>query len=251
MPVTSRPELITHCLRRLGHPVIEVNVSTEQMEDCVDDTIQLYQEFHSDATYRTFLKHQITAADVTNKYVSISSDVLYVTRMLPLAEGSLGASSGMFSVRYQIALNDMATMQNFIGNIQYYEQLGQYLSTLDMVLNGSPIINFQRKQNRLYIHGEWWDNELSEGDWIVIEAYQIVDPTTHTSIYNDMFVKNYTTSLIKQRWGQNMSKFEGMQLPGGVTISGREMLLEANQELKDLEEKMRLEYEPMPDFFIG
>jgi len=247
----SRQTLIDYCLRRLGAPVIDINVDPDQIEDCIDDTIQLYQEFHSDATVRTYLKHTVTAADVTNRYIPISSDILYISQLLPLQQSTLASGSGMFSVRYQIALNDIANMQNFIGNLQYYEQLGQYLSTLDMILNGYPQVSFSRHENRLYIHGEWWDGEISEGDILVAEVYQVVDPESNTSVYNDKFVKAYATASIKHRWGNNLSKFEGMQLPGGVTLNGERILGEAQSELEQLEEKMRLEYEFPPEFFVG
>lgn len=247
----SRQNLIDHCLRRLGAPVLEINVDPDQLEDCVDDAIQLFQEYNSDATYRTFLKHVITSTDVANEYITLSSDVHFVKQILPFGGSSISNGSGMFSVKYQIAMSDLHNGSTFFSNMQYYQQLGQYLSTLDITLTGTPITEYQRKGNRLYIFGEWWDNELTVGDYIVYEAYVTIDPETQTSVYNDMFIKNYTTALIKQRWGQNMSKFENMQLPGGVTISGTRMLDEATAELERLETKMRIEYEPMPDFFVG
>jgi len=248
----SRQSLIDYCLRRLGAPVIEINVDPDQIEDCIDDAFQYFQEFHQDASNRTYLKHTVTAADVINKYIPISPDVMTVVRLLPPgSSGAFGASSGMFSVQYQVALNDMASMQNFVGNLDYYVQMSQYLDTLDMVLNGTPQVTFSRYQNRLEIHGEWWDSEINEGDILVCEVYQVIDPDSATSVYNNKFIKAYTTSLIKHRWGQNMSKFEGMQLPGGVMISGERILGEAQSEIEQLEEKMRAEYEPMPDFFVG
>ena len=248
---TSRDTLTEHCLRRLGAPVIEINVDPDQVEDCIDDTIQFYQEFHSDATYRTYLKHTLTADDVANEWIPVSSDVHYVKSLLNYSESNIGTGSGMFSLKYQIAMSDLHNAGTFFGNIQYYYQMGQYLNTLDMILTGTPITEFQRKGNRLHIFGEFWDQELDVGDIVIYECYVVIDPETQTSVYNDIFVKNYTTALIKQRWGQNMSKFEGMQLPGGVTISGERILAEANAEIERLEDKMRLEYEPMPDFFVG
>lgn len=247
----SRATLKEYCLRRLGAPVIEINVDIDQVEDCIDDAIQLFQEFHGDATKRIYLKHQVTATDVTNKWIPITDDVLYVSQLLPFSQSSFGASTGMFSVKYQIALNDIANMQNFIGNLSYYSQIGQYLNTLDMILNGTPQVTFQRHENRLYIFGEWWDEEIKEGDYLVAEVYQTVDPDINTSIYNNIFIKAYTTALIKYRWGSNMSKFEGMQLPGGVIISGERIMSEAAAEIERLEERLRIEYEPMPSFFVG
>jgi len=135
--------------------------------------------------------------------------------------------------------------------MSYYYQMQQYLEFLDQVLSGYPQTTWSRHQDRLYVWGEWSNGDLDVGDYVVAEVYTAVDPDTFSSVYNDMFMKNYTTALIKQQWGMNMSKFEGMQLPGGVTISGRQILDDANTELKELEEKLRLEQELPPDFFIG
>lgn len=246
---TSRDELIDYCLRRLGEPVIEINVDTDQIEDKVDDAIQLYQEYHSDATYKTYLKHQVTASDVANEYIPISSDILYVSKLLPL--NRTFGTINMFDIKYQLMLNSLGDFLSFSGGMSYYYQMEQYLDFLDQLLEGNPKVNFSRRQNRLYIYGEWYNEDIKEGDYLIAEVYTVVDPDTHTSVYNDMFIKNYTTALIKQQWGMNMSKFEGMQLPGGVTISGRQIYEDATQELTTLEEKLRLEQELPPDFFVG
>ena len=245
----SRQSLIDFCLRRLGAPVIEINVDDDQIEDKVDDALQMYQEFHSDATYRTYLKHVITQTDKDNGYIPISSNVIYVSQLFPL--NPTFSSVNMFDIRYQMMLNSLGDFLNFAGGMSYYYQMQQYLEFLDQILSGYPQTTWSRHQDRLYIWGEWSNGDLDVGDYIVAEVYTAVDPTTFSSVYNDMFVKNYTTALIKQQWGMNMSKFEGMQLPGGVTISGRQILDDANTELRELEEKLRLEQELPPDFFIG
>jgi len=245
----SRQSLIDFCLRRLGAPVIEINVDDDQIEDKVDDALQMYQEFHSDATYRTYLKHVITQTDKDNGYIPISSNVIYVSQLFPL--NPTFSSVNMFDIRYQMMLNSLGDFLNFAGGMSYYYQMQQYLEFLDQILSGYPQTTWSRHQDRLYIWGEWSNGDLDVGDYIVAEVYTAVDPTTFSSVYNDMFVKNYTTALIKQQWGMNMSKFEGMQLPGGVTISGRQILEDASAELRELEEKLRLEQELPPDFFIG
>jgi hypothetical protein len=248
---SSRATLADFCLRRLGAPVLEINVDPDQIEDCIDDCIQLFQEYHSDGTYRTFLQHLITEEDVINTYVPISSGVHYIKQILPYNTSSLSAGAGMFSVKYQIAMSDLGNGGAFFGDLQYYEQLGQYLNTMDMILTGVPITEYQRIGNRLHIFGEWWDNELDVGDYIVYEAYITFDPDDHVSLYNNIFIKNYTTALIKQRWGQNMSKFDNMTLPGGVVINGSKIMAEADQAIETLEQKLRIEYETPPDFFVG
>lgn len=247
----SRQELIDFCLRRLGEPVIEINVDVDQIEDKVDDALQLYQEYHSDATFRTYLKHQITATDITNGYIPVPTNVLYVSQLFPI--NPVFSTVNMFDIRYQMMLNSMGDFMNFAGGMSYYYQMQQYLEFIDLILSGYPKTTWSRHQDRLYIWGEWEGGlgDLKEEDYVIAEVYTIVDPDTHTSIYNDMFIKNYTTALIKHQWGANMSKFDGMQLPGGVTVNGRQIMEDATTELKELEEKLRLEQELPPDFFIG
>ena len=247
---STREELIEYCKRRLGDPVLEINVDDDQVEDRVDEALQYYQEFHSDATFRTYLKHQITQTDIDNEYIPISSDVIFVSRLFPLAS-SFSYSHNFFDIKYQMMLNDIADMQNFAGDLAYYEQLQQYLSVLDMTLNGTPQVTFQRHANRLHIHGDFQDKDIKLNDYVVAEVYQIVDPGSHTSVFNDMWLKEYTTSLIKEQWGQNLIKFEGMQLPGGVTINGRQLYDDAKGEIEALREKIRLEQELPADFFVG
>lgn len=246
----SRQSLIDYCLRRLGDPVIEVNVDTDQIEDKVDDALQKYQEFHSDATIRTYIKHQVTSADVSNKYIPISSDIIFVSKVFPVST-TYGSSGNLFDIRYQMFLNNMGDFISFAGDLSYLYQMEQYLSLIDQQLHGQPQVTFSRHQDRLYIYGDFNDGDLKEGDWVVAEIYQIVDPESNTSIYNDMFIKDYTTALIKQQWGLNMMKFDGMQLPGGVTVNGRQLYDDATQDIEKLEEKLRLEQELPVDFFVG
>ena len=120
-----------------------------------------------------------------------------------------------------------------------------------MKLNGTPQVTFARRQNRLYVHGDFQDKDIKAGDYIVAEVYQTIDPQTHTSIYNDMFIKDYTTALIKQQWGANLIKFEGMQLPGGVSLNGRQIYEDATSDVEQLKERLRLEQELPPSFYVG
>jgi len=246
---STRQGLIDYCLRELGDPVIEINVDPDQLEDRVDEALQYYQEFHSDATLRTYLKHQITATDVTNEYIPISSNIIFVSKLFPIASGSL--TKDFFDIKYQLHLNDIANMHSYMGDLAYYEQMQQYLSLIDMKLNGHPLVQYSRHQNKLYIHGEKETKDLVEGDYLVAEVFEIVEPTTNTSVFNDMWLKNYTTALIKRQWGANLIKFEGMQLPGGVTINGRQIFEDAMAEIERLREVIRLEHEMPADFFVG
>lgn len=247
---TSRQTLIDHCLRRLGAPVLEINVDDDQVEDKVDDALQYYQEYHSDATKKTYVAYQITSTDLSNGYIPISSNVLFISRVLPITS-SYAASRSFFDVKYQLMLNDMAQMGSYIGDMAYYEQMQQYVSMLNSVLSGAPQVNFSRKENRLYWYGDTNDGDLIAGNYIVYEGYIVIDPSVATSIWNDMFLKDYTTALIKQQWGINLSKFEGMQLPGGITLNGRQMFDDASADIEKIKENLRLEHELPPDFFIG
>jgi len=247
---TTRQQLIDYCLRRLGEPVIEINVDVDQIEDKVDDALQKYQEFHSDATIRTYIKHEVTAQDVQNKYIPIDSNIIFVSKVFPVST-TYGSSGNLFDIRYQMFLNNMGDFINFAGDLSYLYQMEQYLSMIDQQLHGHPQVTFSRHQDRLYIYGDFNDGDLKEGDWVVAEIYQIVDPDTNGSIYNDMFIKDYTTALIKQQWGLNMMKFDGMQLPGGVTVNGRQLYDDATADIEKLEERLRLEQELPVDFIVG
>jgi hypothetical protein len=255
--ISSRLGLINYCLRKLGEPVIEVNVDEDQVEDKVDDALQVYQEFHSDATYRTYYTTIITDQNLEDEYVTIPHDVLYVTKMM---KGGMGSSGGGWhNFPYQWWTSNMGTGwggsscggNQMYGGMNMMVQQYMYMSMIDAVLNGSPLIEFVRRANRLHIQGETDAGTLNKGQHVAFECYRALDPETHTAIYNDMFMKDFTTALIKEQWGQNMSKFDGMQLPGGVTISGRQILEDAKSEIEMLRERMRLEQECPPEFFVG
>jgi len=247
---SSRQGLIDYCLRQLGDPVVEINVDEDQIEDRVDEAIQYYREYHSDATVRTYLKHLVDADDVTNEYIELDSDIIFVSKLFPLSS-NFNSGRNFFDIKYQMMLNDMASLIHFAGDLAYYEQMQQYLSLLDMKLNGHPQVQWSRRQNRLYIFGDFADNDIKAGDYIIAEVYSVIDPETHTSVYNDMWLKEYTTALIKRQWGQNLIKFEGMQLPGGVMLNGRQIYDDANTEIERLRESIRLEHELPVDWFVG
>ena len=246
---TSRQSLIDYVMRSLGDPVIEINIDPEQQEDRVDEALQYYQEFHSDATLRTYLKHKVTEDDVTNQYISLDSSITYVSRLFPIKGGAV--TKDFFDIKYQLHLNDIANLHTYMGDLAYYEQMQQYLSLIDMKLNGTPQVQFSRRENRLYIYGDFEDKDIEKDDYIVAEVYKILDLNTNTSIYNDRWLKEYTTALFKRQWGSNLIKFEGMTLPGGVTLNGRQIFEDAQQDLERLRESIRLEHEFPSDFFMG
>lgn len=247
---STRQGLIDYCLRRLGSPVIEINVDIDQIEDRIDEALQYWQEYHSDATYRTYVSHLVGDSDVSREYIEVSSDVLYITRLFSISSAFNGTFN-FFDIKYQMMLNDIADLQNFAGDLAYYDQLNQYLSLLDMTLNGYPQVTYARNMNRLYIHGDFKDEDIKAGQYIIYEAYKTIAPGSHARVWNDMWLKEYATALIKQQWGSNLMKFEGMQLPGGVTLNGRQMYDDSVAEVERLREKIRTDFEMPADFFIG
>ena len=246
---STRQGLIDYCLRSLGDPVIEINIDPDQMEDRVDEALQYYQEFHSDATLKTYMKHLVTSDDVTNEYITLASDITYVSKLFPIRGGSI--TKDFFDIKYQLHLNDIANLQTYMGDLAYYEQMQQYLSLIDMKLNGTPQVQFSRRENRLYVFGDFADKDIEAGDYLVAEVYKILDPDVNTSIYNDRWMKEYTTAIFKRQWGQNLIKFEGMQLPGGVTLNGRQIYDDAQLDIDRLREAIRSEHEMPADFFVG
>lgn len=249
MAITTRQELIDYCLRSLGSPVIEINVETTQLSDRIDEAIQYYQEYHSDAIVPVFIQYQITAQDVTNQYITIPDSLTSVERILPLGSGSFGG--GIFDARYQMSFNDMYLLRGgLVGNLSYYTQTMSHMNLVNSLFNPQQPTRYARHMDRLYIDGDW-EADIIEGSYIVIEGNQIIDPVTYTQVYNDSYLKRYATQLIKRQWGSNLLKFEGMQLPGGVQFSGRQIFEDANAEIERLQEEIRLVWEKPVDFYCG
>lgn len=247
----SRQSLIEYCLRQLGAPVIEINVADEQLDDCTDDALQFYQEYHSDSTIKMFRKHQLTEQDVQNKWIPLPESILFVSRILPIVTVTQSSASNLFSLNYQIALNTMHDFHRQLDMVTY-EMTRQHMNMIDATLNGlNEITYFNRHMGRLYLKVDWAGSEVRVGDYIVIECYELVDPEEHNRVYNDLYLKRYLTAKIKKQWGQNIKKYDGMQLPGGVTISGQAIYDEAEAEIVKLEEEMELKWSTPPTFFVG
>jgi hypothetical protein len=229
---TTRTELKDYCLRRLGSPVIEINVDEDQLQDRIDDALAFYRDYHYDGTDRTFLKHQLTASDITNEYISIPTTINDVINIFPL--GNSTSANNLFNAKYQITLNDIQDWSGY--------QFGTYVMSMERIalmqelLVGMQRFRFNRHTDRLYIDTDWSARVADE--YIVLECYQTTDPETYSQVYGDWWLRRYTTALIKKQWGQNLSKFEGMQLPGGVTFNGTQILQDANEEIAKLEEEV-------------
>jgi hypothetical protein len=242
----SRDQMKDWCLRQLGFPVIEINVDDDQVEDRIDEAFSYFQQFHFDAGERWYLKHQITSTDIANEYIPIPDSIIGVNRIFPI--GSTNASVNMFDLRYQLRLHELYdfTSTSYVN----YVLTQQHIRTLDMLFSGETPIRFNRHTNKLYIDQNWISG-VQAGEWIIIEGFIVLDPETYTKVYGDRMLLKYATALIKRQWGNNMKKFAGMQLPGGITMNGQAIYEEATQEIKDLEDLIRDTYEEPPLFLVG
>ena len=247
MALTSKELLKEYCLRRLGHPVIEINVDEEQCDDRVSDALQYFAEYHFDGVEKVFLKHTITQDDIDNEYIAMADPVISVIRVLPIPNFN-AFQTGFFNEEFQLRIQDLNT---FTGSSLINWQMSlQNWSMVDHLFTVTPTIHFNRKQNKVYLETNWAD-KFSVGDILIIEAYRILDPTTYTEIYDDMFLKKYTAALIKRQWGENLKKFEGVQLPGGVTLNGKTIYDEAVEEINKIEEEMNMKWELPPTGLLG
>ena len=255
--IQTREDFIDYCLRRLGHPVVEVNVEDQQLEDRVNDALQRFLEYSGEGSFRVYQTITIDQTMIDNQVIDLGTNfgnidadrILSILRVLPINSDS--SSVNFFDVKYQMRLNDLWDLQTGVGDLAYYEQMQQYLSTIDLKLTGHPQIQFNRYGQSLNIWGDLANNrDLKVGDKIVVEAMVEIN-TINTRIYDNIFLKQYATALIKYQWGQNLIKFEGMQLPGGVTLNGQRIMDEARQEIEIAEQKLYNEYDIPPDFFVG
>jgi hypothetical protein len=321
MAISSRQGLIDYCLRRLGYPVIEINVDDDQIEDRIDDAFQHWNEYHFDGVERSYIKRELTGSaltistaatftegervtggttnaiaivhkssagtsvvyekpinatefavgeditgfdsgatgtitaivkgDIENGYIPIGNEVLNVTKLFKFGgvygRGG-GKSDGLFDVDYQFALNDMYNLLS--ADVTYYAQVKTHMNLLENLFTNERPIRFNRKTNRVYIDTDM-DRTFNIGNWVIAEGYAIIDATTFTEVYDDMFLKRYATALIKRQWGENMKKFGGIALPGGVTLNGDQIYSEAIQEVATIEDEMQLKYELPPMMIAG
>jgi len=244
----SRQTLIDYCYRSLGAPVIEINVDDDQIDDRIDEAFQFYQTYHADAIEKIYLKHQVTQDDIDNGFIPINDLITDVIRVMPIKDS--GSANALFDAKYQMHLNDVFSL-GFMGSLAEYEMTQQWLSLLDLIVGSNDKhISFERHKNQLRVDMDW-AKEVLVGNYVIVECFRILDPTTYTDVYNDYFLKKYATALIKRQWGTNLSKFEGMVMPGGVTFNGRQLFDDANEELTKLEEEVRLNWEQPVDFYIG
>ena len=283
---TTRQELIDYCLRRLGAPVLEINVDDDQIDDLVDDTIQFFNERHFDGVERMYLKYQLSTADIerarglntgtttvnstsgvgivttsatstnssgnftstfyeNSNYIQVPDSVIGVEKIFKFNTSEISGS--MFSIKYQLFLNDLYRFDSI--DLLQYSMVKTYLSDIDMLLTTDKQLRFTKSQDRLYIDTAWED--MDAGDFLVIDCFRALDPADFSKIYNDSFVKRYLTALIKRQWGQNLIKFRGVKLPGGIELNGREIYEDGEREIEEIRSKMTSDYETPPLDFIG
>jgi len=275
---STRQELIDYCKRKLGAPVLEINVADEQIEDLVDDAIQFFQERHFDGVYPTFLKYKITQDDIDRgraqpdssvgittitvnhnvglttqfnfyeggNYLQVPPSVIGIQKIFHF-DGSNTVTNNMFSVKYQLFLNDIY----YWGSTELltYAMVKTYLEDIDFLLTTQKQIRFNKRQDRLYLDIDW--GSVSVGDYLIIDCYRSLDPNDYSKVWNDSFLKMYLTALIKKQWGQNLIKFQGVKLPGGIELNGRQIYDDAQKEIDDIMEKMSNSYELPPLDMIG
>jgi hypothetical protein len=233
----SRDEFREFCLRRLGAPLLEINVADDQVEDCIEMAFSYYYDYHYDATEKVYLARQVTQEDIDNKYLSIEDSVIGVTNILPI--GNSYSTNNLFNLRYQIALNDLFAFNT--GPFAPYYMALQNVALAEELFVGKQGIRFQRHSNKLYVDIAWGE-KIVLGEYMLIEAYQKIDPDTHTDMYNDRWLQRYTTALIKKQWGENLKKFEGISMPGGVSFNGQKIWDEATDEIQAIEAEMISSY---------
>jgi hypothetical protein len=233
---TTRAEFTEYCLRKLGKPVIEINVDDDQVQDRIDEALLYYTDYHFDGSDKTYFKYQVTQTDIDNKYLPVPDNIIGVVNLFPIGQ-SLNTNN-LFNIRYQIALNDLYTLTS-VSMVPYYMAL-QHIQFLEQILVGQQPLRYNRHVGRLYIDMDW--TIVNVGDYIVAEAYQVIDPTAFPKVWGDRWLLRYAACLIKQQWGENIKKYQGMQLPGGLTFNGQQIWNEAIEERKALEQEMMTSY---------
>ena len=276
----TRQGLIDYCLRKLGAPVLEINVDDDQIDDLVDDAIQLFNERHFDGVERMYLKYKISQADIdrgkakntdgvgivtttatstnvsglgtitsnwyeTSNFLQVPDSIVGVEKIFKFDTSSI--SGGMFSIKYQLFLNDLYYFNSV--ELMQYSMTKSYLEDIDFLLTTDKQIRFNKRQDRLYLDIDWGSEKAD--NYLVLECYRALDPASFSGVYNDSFLKKYLTVLIKRQWGLNMMKFTGTKLPGGVELNGRQYYEDAERELEDIKRRMTLEYEVPPLDMIG
>jgi len=247
----SKAEFADYCLRKLGAPVIEINVDDDQVDDRIDEALLFYQTYHYDAIERLAITYELTEEDITNKYITVPAEILSITRMVydgtNLIRGGFGTNlwHSMKAIAYDINFGNGACR----SGTSYYKSMMNYLAELEFTFSVNHAFEFQYRNHHLYINKDW--TEWKAGDVIAFECFRAIDPDDYISIWNDRALQEYAVCLIGCQWGVNLSKYDGVQLPGGITLEGDKIYDRYNDWKERLEEEFSLKWEEPVDFFIG
>lgn len=244
--VTNRETLKAYVLRALGAPLINIDVATEQLEDRVDEAIAFFREYYWDGIKKEFFKHQITAQNKLDKYIALPDHIWAVTRVFNASNSSNGQLN-IFDLEYQLRMNDMRDLVS--TSIVYYEQVMQHIALLQNRLNADRQFDFNRLEGKLYLNLNW-DTKIAEGAWIMLECYAALDPESSPRMWNERLFKEYVIALTKQQWAQNLSKYQGVSLPGGVTIDAQTMYNAAQDDIQKIEDQVMNSLQPL-EFYLG
>ena len=248
----SRSDLKTYCLRKLGFPVVEINVDDDQVDDRIDEAISLWNQFHYDAVTKVYMRHLVTSTDITNKWIPVDPFVISVTRIFTLSTEQVNSAAtqnfNMFDINYQIRLNELYDFTS--ADYVYFELANQHIRTLEMLFLGEVPIRYNQFENKLWLDVDW-GGKVGVGSYIIAEAYATLDPSQITTFWNDNWLKRYTTALIKRQWGENLKKFAGVQLPGGISLNGQQIWAEADAQCTALEAELRDMYEMPAQWEVG
>lgn len=242
---TTREEFAQFCLRKLGAPVVEINLSEEQVDDCLDEALYYYQEFHMEGTDVAYYSYSVSAEDIANRSITMPTDAIGAIQIYPIGD-ALNTNS-LFNMRYQFVINDLYNISN-VSIIPYYMVM-QHVQFLEQMLVGCQPVRYNRHKNILYIDMDW--TTITEGEFLLVRYYSALNPDTYPDVYRDKFFQNYTTALLKKQWGQNLKKFDMMPLPGGVKLNGQKIYDEGNEEVLRLEQLMLKSYSLPPGMMIN
>jgi hypothetical protein len=244
----NREEFKDYILRKIGAPVLQINISEEQVEDRVDEAISFWNDYHYNGSQSVYLKHQITQEDKDNGFIPLPPGLLGISKVFPLNTGGGGAAGGgFFNVQYQFVLNNISDITGY--DIQNYYMTMQHLEFMNEILVGKPMIRYNKHINRLHIDVS--QGKLVVGQFILIEAYDVIDDGQFPDVWGDRWLQNYATALVREQWGMNLIKFTGMQLVGGVQFNGELILSEARADRERMEEEAISSLQPLTYNFIG
>ena len=235
---TSIPELIDYIKRRLGHPVVRVDVTDEQMYDRILDTLQIYRDFHYNGSQRTYIKWQVTQQDIDNKYITTNPNIIGVVRVFD--PSNMNNNSSMFT-NVEFWLRSQINFADFFGSTQSsfieYFLTQQRISDMDQLFRSNPGSTFSKNEHKLFLNIDW-TNAIKAGDYVVGECHTFLDPAIERSILSERFILSHATAGIKMQWGTNLKKYSGVSLPGGLSVDGQSIYSEGALEMQSLEDDL-------------